>query len=85
MQLAVTEKNRELLDLIRRAEAGEEVVLTRHGQAIARLVALRTEPRAQPRADVIALVRARAATKLTTGPSAAHSQDFLYDQEGLPR
>ena len=38
-QLAISEAKARLTDLVRRAEAGEEVVLTGHGHAVARLVA----------------------------------------------
>jgi prevent-host-death family protein len=38
MRVAVTNAKGQLTELIRRAEAGEEVVLTRHGRAMARLV-----------------------------------------------
>lgn len=85
MQLAISETNVELKDLVRRVEAGEEVVLTRHGQAVARLVAMRERPPVQGRAAVIAAVRANAAAKADEGPNAAQSQDFLYDSDGLPR
>jgi len=34
MQLAITDAKARLTDLVRTAEAGEEVVLTRHGHAV---------------------------------------------------
>jgi len=37
-----------LPDLVRRAEAGEEIIITRHGKAVARLVGAPREPRALP-------------------------------------
>ena len=40
MQVAITDAKARLTDLVRRAEAGEEVVLTRHGHAVVRLVAI---------------------------------------------
>lgn len=85
MELAITDAKARLTDLVRRAEAGEEVVITRHGHAVARLVALRARSSAEDRAKAISAVRARAAAKVDEGPSAARSQDFLYDNEGLPR
>ena len=85
MQLAITDAETRLTDLIRRAEAGEEIVLTRHGQAVAQLVAIKARPNAKHRAEIIAEVRARAAAKISTGPDAVHSQDFLYGDDGLPR
>ena len=38
MEVSVTDAKAQLTDLVRRAEAGEEVVLTRHGQPTIRLV-----------------------------------------------
>ncbi len=85
MQLAITEAKARLTDLVRRAEAGEEVVLTRHGHAVVRLVAMHAKTSARSRAELIDAVRAQAAAKATAGATAARSQDFLYDDEGLPK
>jgi prevent-host-death family protein len=85
MQLAITEAKARLTDLVRRAEAGEEIVLTRHGHAVVRLVAMQAKPSAKSRAELIDAVRAQAAAKATAGATAARSQDFLYDDEGLPK
>ncbi len=38
MRVSVTEAKGQLTELVRRAEAGDEVVLTRHGHAAVRLV-----------------------------------------------
>ena len=38
MRVAVTNAKGQLTELVRRAEAGEEILLTRHGKAVARLV-----------------------------------------------
>jgi prevent-host-death family protein len=84
MQLAITEAKARLTDLVRRAEAGEDVVLTRHGHAVVRLIAMHAKPSAKDKAELIAAIRARAALKAAPGASAARSQDFLYDEEGLP-
>ena len=85
MQLAITDAKAHLTDLVRRAEAGEEIVLTRHGHAVVRLVAVHERPSAKKRAKLIAAIRAQTAAKAASGPSAARSQDFLYDDEGLPK
>jgi prevent-host-death family protein len=85
MQLAITDAKARLTDLVRRAEAGEEVVLTRHGHAVVRLVAMHAKASAEDRAELIDAVRAKAAAKVTAGPAAAQSQDFLYDHQGLPK
>lgn len=85
MELAVTEAKARLTDLVRRAEAGEEILLTRHGMAVARIVALRVRPALEDRAKLIADIRERAAERALAGPGAARSQDFLYDETGLPK
>ena len=43
MRISVTDAKGQLTDLVRRAEAGDEVILTRHGQPAARLVAIKTK------------------------------------------
>jgi prevent-host-death family protein len=85
MRVPVSEAKGQLTELVRRAEAGDEVILTRHGHAVARLVP--TRPAADPvaRRRLLDAVRAAGAAKATPGPVAARSQDFLYDEDGLPR
>ena len=43
MQVAIAEAKANLADLIRRAEAGEEIELTRYGRPVARLVSAKSE------------------------------------------
>jgi len=85
MRMSVTEAKGQLTELVRRAEAGDEVILTRHGHAAVRLVPVRTVPDKQSRRALLAAVRTSAAAKVAAGPSAARSQDFLYGDDGLPR
>ncbi len=84
MQISVTTAKAQLTDLVRRAEAGDDIILTRHGQAAVRLVPVSAVPGRQARRDVLDAVRRSAARKLSAGPAAARSQDFLYDEDGLP-
>ncbi len=84
MRISVTEASGQLADLVRRAEAGDEVILTRHGHAVVRLVPFKPIVDAKSRKAVLDAVRASAAAKATSGPSAARSQDFLYGDDGLP-
>lgn len=84
MQVSVTEAKAQLTELVRRAEAGDEVILTRHGQAAVRLVPIRTAPDRKSRRALLEAVRASAATKAAAGPNAARSQDFLYGDNGMP-
>jgi prevent-host-death family protein len=84
MQISVTEAKGQLTDLVRRAEAGDEVVLTRHGHPAVRLVPIKAVVDAQSRKALLDMVRASAAVKATAGANAARSQDFLYADDGLP-
>jgi prevent-host-death family protein len=83
MRVSVSEAKGQLTELVRRAEAGDEVILTRHGHAAVRLVPVQAMPDAKARRALLEEVRA-AAPKATKGPDAARSQDFLYDEDGLP-
>ncbi|HEY6434013.1 MAG TPA: type II toxin-antitoxin system prevent-host-death family antitoxin [Acetobacteraceae bacterium] len=84
MHISVTDAKGQLTELVRRAQAGDEVILTRHGHAAARLVPVKLLPDRQSRRALLDEVRASAATKAADGPSAARSQDFLYGDDGLP-
>jgi prevent-host-death family protein len=85
VQISVTEAKGQLTALVRRAEAGEEVVLTRHGRMAVRLVPVRSQNTLEGRGKLIEALQQSAAVKATPGESAASSQDFLYDDDGLPR
>ena len=84
MRISVSEAKAKLTELVRRAEQGGEVVLTRHGQATVTLVPVQPRPSTDARRALIAAVRAAAAKKAIPGVSAARSQDFLYGDTGLP-
>jgi prevent-host-death family protein len=84
MRVSVTEAKGQLTDLVRRAETGEEVVLTRHGHAAVRLVPVRAVPDRAARKVLLDAVRASAAARATAGETASRSQDFLYGDDGLP-
>ena len=84
MRISVTEAKGQLTELVRRAEGGDEVILTRHGHAAVRLVPIRPVADAGSRRALLSAVRMAAATKVTPGPGAARSQDFLYGEDGLP-
>lgn len=85
MQVSVTEAKGQLTDLVRRAEAGDEIILTRHGQAVVRLVPVQVVRDAKTRRALLEAARASAGVKLAKGLTAARSQDFLYDEDGLPK
>lgn len=84
MRVSVTDAKGQLTELVRRAEAGDEVILTRHGHAAVKLVPMRAAPDRKSRRNLMEAVRASAIAKATDGPPAARSQDFLYGDDGLP-
>ena len=84
MDILVTEAKARLSELTRRAEAGEDIVLTRHGKPAARLVLAAPPPDERARRALIESIQAAARQRIKPGPTAARSQDFLYDERGLP-
>lgn len=86
MHVSVSEAKGQLTDLVRRAEAGEEIVLTRHGHPVAEITARRARlPSDEMRARRRMLLQAlRGSGKGELGPDAARAADFLYDDFGLP-
>jgi len=84
MLISVTEAKSQLTELVRRAEAGDEIILTRHGHPAVRLVPARVTLDRKSRRAVLEAARASGAAKAKAGPDAARSQDFLYGEDGLP-
>ena len=78
MNVPISKAKARLTDLVRRAEAGDEVILTRHGHAAVRLVPVKTAPDRKSRTTLLEAARQSGAVKATSGPTAARSQDFLY-------
>lgn len=86
MRISVSEAKAQLTELLRRAEAGDEVIITRHGHPSVRLTpVVEVAPQRKDLLARIAEIQASAAAKITPGPCAARSQDFLYDENGLPQ
>lgn len=84
VQVSVTEAKGQLTELVRRAEAGDEVILTRHGHAAVRLVPVKAVPDRRSRRALLEAARISGAAKAKAGLNAARSQDFLYGDDGLP-
>jgi len=89
MRISIAEAEGQLADLARLASKGEEVVLTQvDGPAIKFEVVPEPKTPLSPeeKRKIIEEVQARVgAMNLPPGPDAAHSQDFLYDEFGLPK
>lgn len=84
MRVSVSDAKGQLTELVRRAEAGDEVILTRHGHAAVRLVPVTPMPDRTSRRALLQSVRVAGGAKAAAGPEAARSQDFLYGDDGLP-
>jgi prevent-host-death family protein len=84
VHISVSDAKAQLSELVRRAEGGDEVVLTRHGHAAVRLVPVKAAPNRKARRTLLEEIRDSGGAKATPGPSAARSQDFLYGDDGLP-
>lgn len=86
MQVSVADAEGQLSDLISRAQAGEDIVLTRHGQPSVRLVP--TEPQPSENDERWRLLEALQGSIKNKpgmeGVTAANITDFLYDERGLP-
>lgn len=85
MQISVTDAKGQLTELVRRAEAGDDVILTRHGHPAVRLVPVKAALDSKARRALLEAARISGAAKAKAGPSAARSQDFLYGEDGLPK
>ncbi|PZR32701.1 type II toxin-antitoxin system Phd/YefM family antitoxin [Caulobacter segnis] len=86
MRVAVAEAEGQLTDLVRRAEAGEEIILTQDGHAAVKLTPIPNKPLVDSaeRMRRLQAISESGRAKATPGVSAARSQDFLYDDDGLP-
>jgi prevent-host-death family protein len=82
MKISVNDAVGQLDELVRRAEAGDEVILTRCGRAVVRLVPALCRSGATSRRELLEAVRA-VGHQAAPGPNAARSQDFLYSDDGL--
>ncbi len=83
MRISVSDAKAQLTELVRRAEAGDEIILTRHGHPAVRLVPANEVPVRVGRRALLEEIMANA--KPTPGPCAARSQDYLYDEFGAPK
>ena len=83
MDVSVTDAKAQLTELVRRAEEGEEIVLTRHGQPAVRLTPVKRKPTPAEKRALMEEIFADGHTALP-GPCAARSPDFVYEVDGLP-
>jgi prevent-host-death family protein len=84
MQISVSDAKAHLTELVRRAEAGEDIVLTRHGQPAARLAPIAAAQNRKARLAFLEAMRQEARTKAAIGPGGVPSWDFLFGADKLP-
>ncbi|WP_044560892.1 type II toxin-antitoxin system Phd/YefM family antitoxin [Azospirillum sp. B4] len=84
MDVAINDPESELANLVKKAEAGEEVVLTRNGHPVAKLIATEKRPTKEQRNTFLRAFLEEARANPVPGPDAMRSQDFLYGDDGLP-
>ena len=75
MHISVTDAKEQLADLIRRAEAGDDAVLTEHVHPAGRLVPVKPVPDRTARRLLLESVRVSGAAKAASGASASRGQD----------
>lgn len=83
MRVSVTEAEGQLAELVRLAGAGDDIVLTSDGEAAVRLVPVVANPKTAD-VDIKAFFDRMASKPVPATEEAARSQDFLYDENGLP-
>ena len=84
MDVALHEVKGHLSEYIRRVNDGEHIVITSHGKPVAELRAVGSTKHPIQRLAAMHRIMREAAVTITEGPDAAHSADFLYDDEGMP-
>ncbi|MGO4563480.1 type II toxin-antitoxin system Phd/YefM family antitoxin [Rhizobium sp. 2YAF20] len=85
MHISIAEAEGQLTELVRLASQGEEVVLTQNGMPYVRLEPVKKSIDPKVRDTIIERIQREVQElNLPPGPDAARSQDFLYDEYGLP-
>lgn len=84
MHVAISAAKARLSDLVHRAEAGDEVVLTRHGRRVARIISDKRELSREEKEALLDEIIAHGRANPSPGPCAARSADFLYGDDGMP-
>ena len=88
LQVPVSEAKSTLTALVREAEKGNDVILTRNGRSVARITAAPGKSRKPLTIDekmqIIRDIQKSARGKFEPGFDSARSADFLYGDDGLP-
>ena len=84
MRIAIHQAKAKLSALINAALSGEQVVLAKHGRPVAEIRPFAVTKNPAEKLSAIQRIVARARTKRLSGVSAAETDNFLYDETGLP-
>ncbi|MBB5573026.1 MULTISPECIES: type II toxin-antitoxin system Phd/YefM family antitoxin [Rhizobium] len=86
MRISLDDAEGQLKELVRLAKQGEEIVLTQDGLPAARIQPMKKPMTSEEKENLIKRLQEEVRKKdLPPGPDAARSQDFLYDEYGLPK
>lgn len=86
MRISLDDAEGQLKELVRLAKQGEEIVLTQDGLPAARIQPMKKPMTSAEKENLIKKLQEEVRRKnLPPGPDAARSQDFLYDEHGLPK
>ncbi|MFT4182909.1 MAG: type II toxin-antitoxin system prevent-host-death family antitoxin [Rhizobium sp.] len=86
MRISLDDAEGQLKELVRLAKQGEEIVLTQDGLPAARIQPMKKPMTSAEKENLIKKLQEEVRKKnLPPGPDAARSQDFLYDEYGLPK
>lgn len=88
IEVPVSEAKSTLTALVREAEKGNDVILTRNGRSVARITAAPSKSKKpltiEEKMAIIRQIQASARGKFEPGFDSARSADFLYGDDGMP-
>ncbi len=88
LEVPVSEAKSTLTALVREAEKGNDVILTRNGRSVARITATPAKSRKpltiEEKMAIIRDIQKSARGKFESGFDSARSADFLYGDDGMP-
>lgn len=88
IEVPVSEAKSTLTALVREAEKGNDVILTRNGRSVARITAAPAKNKKpltiEEKMAIIRDIQRSARGKFEPGFDSARSADFLYGDDGLP-
>jgi len=88
IEVAVSDAKARLTALVRQAESGDDVFLTRNGRRVARITAASVRSKqllsVEEKMKIIREIQESARGKFEPGFDSARSADFLYGDDGMP-